>query len=68
MRAGGFDEGFVAYITRIGESIIAGDTATVTGEVERVPGRPPRNIDAFLTEHAARLRPVGEEWTEMDAE
>lgn len=68
MRADGFDEGFVAYITRIGESIIAGYTATVTGEVERVTGRPPRNIDSFLAEHAARLRPVVEKGTAMDAE
>lgn len=68
MRADGVDEDFVAYITRIGESIIAGDTATVTGEVERVTGRPPRNIDAFLIEHAARLRPVREEGAAIDAE
>lgn len=68
MRSDGWDEDLIAYITRIGESIIAGDTASVTGEVERVTGRPPRSIDAFLTEHAARLRSVREEGTKMDAE
>ncbi|WP_158691373.1 NAD(P)H-binding protein [Amycolatopsis nivea] len=68
MRAEGLDEGFVAYMTRIVESIVAGDTATVTGEVERVTGRPPRNIDAFLAEHAAQLRPVREVKSELDAE
>lgn len=68
MRADGLDEGFVAYMTRIAESIIAGETATVTGEVERVTGRPARDIDAFLAEHATQLRPSGEARTEMDAE
>jgi uncharacterized protein YbjT (DUF2867 family)/ketosteroid isomerase-like protein len=68
MRSAGLDEDFIAYITRIGESIIAGDTATVTRVVERVTGRPPRSIDAFLVEHAARLRPLEEEGAAMDAE
>ncbi|WLW56999.1 NAD(P)H-binding protein [Streptomyces sp. YU58] len=68
MRADGLDEGFVAYMTRIAESIIAGETATVTGEVERVTGRPPRDIDAFLAEQAGQLRPSGKARAEMDAE
>lgn len=68
MRASGFDEEFIAYITRIGESIIAGNTATVTSEVERLTGRQPRKISAFLSEHAARLQRDGKEGAEADAE
>lgn len=68
MLADGLNEGFVAYMTRISESIIVGDTAIVTSEVERVTGRPPRNIDAFLAEHAARLRPSKAAAGAMDAE
>ncbi|MBY0243459.1 MAG: NAD(P)H-binding protein [Burkholderiaceae bacterium] len=60
MRMSGFDESFTAYITRIAESVIAGDTGTVTSDVEQVIGRPPRTIRAFLTEHAALLRPKSE--------
>lgn len=60
MRADGLDEAFVAYMTRIAESIMRGDTATVTSDVRRVTGRPPRCIDAFLSERAAQLRPSGE--------
>lgn len=67
MRADGLDEEFIAYMTRISESIIAGDTATVTGEVERVTGRRPRDIDAFLAEHAAQLRASGEGLGKLDS-
>lgn len=68
MRAEGLDEGSVAYMTRIAESIVVGDTATVTDEVERVTGRQPRDIDAFLTEHAWQLRPSEAGGAETDAE
>ena len=57
MRAEAWDEDLIAYLTRIAESIIAGDTAEVTAEVERVTGHAPRSIDAFLAEHANQLQP-----------
>lgn len=57
MREDNVDEEFVAYMTRIAESVIAGDTAMVTEDVERVTGHPPRNIEAFLNEQVAQLRP-----------
>ncbi|MFJ1472514.1 NAD(P)H-binding protein [Massilia orientalis] len=57
MRSDGFDDDFVAYITRISQSIIAGDTAMVTNDVERITGYPPRTIAAFLSENAALLQP-----------
>lgn len=55
MRAEGAPEEFIAYMTRISESIIAGDTAEVTSDVERLTGRPARSLEAFLSEHAASL-------------
>lgn len=60
MRADGLDEGFVHYMTEIAASIIAGDTADVTDDVERLTGKPPRTIDAFLDEHQAQLQPTNE--------
>ena len=37
------------------ERVRAGAYATVTDDVERVTGRPPRSLEAFVTEHAALL-------------
>lgn len=68
MRAAGMDEDFIAYITRIGESIIAGDTATVTGEVKRATGIAPRTIDAYLKENASRLLPAGQAAADLNPE
>lgn len=59
MRADALDEESIAYMTRIAESIVAGNTAAVTTEVKRVTGRQPRDINAFLAEHASQLRPPG---------
>lgn len=61
MRKEGLGEEFIAYMTRIGQSIIAGHTATVTGEVERVTGRRPRSINVFLAERSSELHPSGPE-------
>lgn len=65
MRADGLDEDFVKYMSRIGETIIAGETASVTSEVERITGHRPRQIDAFLSEHANQLRPTSD--TDVEA-
>lgn len=55
MRADGADEEFIAYISRISTTIIAGDVEAVSGEVERITGHPPRSIDAFLADNAGEL-------------
>ncbi|MDP3968939.1 MAG: NAD(P)H-binding protein [Nocardioides sp.] len=68
MRGEGLDEEFIAYMTRIAQSIMSGDTAGVTTEVERVTGHPPRSIEAFLTEHAAQLQPSQGEVATTSAE
>ena len=60
MRRDGFDEDTVAYLTRIGESIIEGNTANVTGDVERITGHPPRPLGSFLADHAEHLRRKGD--------
>ncbi len=55
-RSTGASEGFIEYFSNIGRSIIAGDTAVVTAVVDDVTGHQPRNLDAFLAEHAPWLR------------
>lgn len=68
MRAEGLDDGFIAYMTRIAESIVAGDTAAVSDQVERITGRPPRSLSAFLVENVARLHPPSTSIGVVDAE
>ena len=57
MREEGADEDFIAYITRISTSIMAGDTAEVTDTVRNVLGRAPRSVDTYLQENTNLLKP-----------
>jgi Ketosteroid isomerase-related protein len=59
MRADGLDEEFITYITRISQTIVAGDVARTNDEVERLTGRAPGRIDAFLAANATQLAASG---------
>ncbi|MFD1768105.1 hypothetical protein ACFSAG_14785 [Sphingorhabdus buctiana] len=59
LRNAGASEQFIEYFSDIGRSIMKGDTAVVTDVVARITGHPPRNLNAFLAEHALLLRRTG---------
>lgn len=58
LRSSGAPDSFIEYFSNIGRSIKNGDTAVVTDAVARITGRPPRDLDAFLAEHAASLQRI----------
>lgn len=52
----GADPWYVEYIDHVWSVMATGAGAAVSGDVERVLGRPARAIEQFIAEHAARWR------------
>ncbi|ADB52437.1 NAD(P)H-binding protein [Conexibacter woesei] len=56
--AAGLEGWFVAYLRGASERVRDGRYGRLSADVERVTGRPPRSLDAFIAEHADSWRRI----------